>query len=67
VTYLCFDYDNTFQFTGTDKTRGALSVDTNGALTGRLDLTHFEPGGTLDFSACCAAVQARRLQLEFLQ
>jgi hypothetical protein len=67
VTYLCLDFDSTLQFTGTDKIRGALKIDKKtGELTGQLDLTHYDPNDNLIFSACCAALQGSRLQVEQL-
>jgi hypothetical protein len=65
LTYLCFDFDGGLQFTGTDKIRGAITIDrTTGQLSGRLDLTHFDTNGNLDFNGCCATVQGARVQIE---
>ncbi len=67
VTYLCLDFDSTLQFTGVDKIRGALKINKKtGQLTGQLDLTHYDPNDNLIFSACCAALQGSRLQVEQL-
>jgi len=67
VTYLCFDFDSTLQFGGTDKIRGTLNIDKKtGQLTGQLDLTHYDPNDNLIFTACCASLQGSRLQVEQL-
>lgn len=67
LTYLCLDFDSSLQPTGMDKIRGSLSLDdTQNQLTGRLDLTNFDLDGNETFSACCATVEGKRLQLERL-
>lgn len=65
VTYLCLDFDQSLQPTGMDKIRGSLVLDeSRGQFSGRLDLTNYDPLGNETFSACCAAVEGRRLELE---
>jgi hypothetical protein len=67
VTYLCLDFDSSLQFTGTDKIRGALTIDKKtGKLRGQLDLTHFDTDDNLIFNACCAGLQGSSVEVEQL-
>src|SRR5262245_58747071 len=50
VTYLCFDFDPSFQLSGYDKLRGNLSVDPRGRLIGNLAITHYDAAENEVFS-----------------
>jgi hypothetical protein len=65
VTYVCFDFDSSLQNVGMDKIRGVFDV-TARTLTGRLDLTNFDPNGNEVFNACCATIAGTRLEVERL-
>ena len=65
LTYLCLDYDANLQFVGYDKIGGLFTIDrVRGLLTGKLNLTNFDTDGKEVFSACCAAVEGTRLEVE---
>lgn len=67
ITYVCLDFDASLQNTGMDKLRGRLTVDhQTGTLSGRIALTNYDPAGHEVFSACCAAVDGARLEVETL-
>jgi len=67
LTYLCLDFDSSFQFTGTDKLTARVTVHDDGNhLDGRIRLTNFDPQGHEVFSACCATVNGARVEVELL-
>ena len=66
ATYVCFDYDGALQFVGNDKLRARFVLDDKQRLTGRIDLTNFDPDGNLVFNACCADVAGSKLELDRL-
>ena len=64
LTYVCFDFDANFQVTGMDKLTGRISSEKDGRLSGKIGLTNYDPQGQEVFSACCAAVDGSRLEVE---